>query len=57
MKELLSKINLVVSGAIIGYVICYMFGFDCRMVMALTVFLGFGLGNTVAGMLDERKKK
>lgn len=57
MKELLSKINLVISGTIIGYTICYMFGFDCRIVMVLTVFLGFGLGNTAAKMLDERKKK
>lgn len=57
MKEFLSKINLVISGMIVGYTICYMFGFDCRIVMALTVFLGFGLGNTVTGMLEEWRKK
>lgn len=57
MKDLLSKINLMISGMIIGHVIGHMFGFDNRIVLVLAVFLGFGLGNAVARMLDERKKK
>lgn len=57
MKEFLNKINLVISGMIIGHVIGHMFGFDNRIVLVLAVFLGFGLGNTAAKMLDERKKK
>lgn len=57
MKELLSKINFMVCGAAVGYAIGYGFGFDGRLVLVLSMFLGFGLGNSIAEMLDERRKK
>lgn len=57
MKEFLNKINFMVCGAAVGYAIGYRFGFDGRIASVIVVLLGFGLGNTVARMLDERRKK
>ena len=57
MKELLNKINFMVCGMAVGYAIGYRFGLDQRIALVIVVLLGWGLGNTVAKILDERRKK
>ncbi len=57
MKEFLNRINFMVLGMAVGYAVGFNFGFDSRIVLVLTVFLGFGVGNSVAEMLDKWRKK